>query len=1030
MKIKNNIYSLFQKVFLFLFLIIFCGTILDNKSIYVVDSPLYILIGFLIVSALFLGIYNIILKKTNKELPIKKEIIIVGSLFFLLLLLQLIYGYIMAAYPGWDWHDVMSAAMQYVEGKKSAINWEYFQMYPNNNTMLYIEIVLFKMLKVLGLYSYRKGVILTIGINILMIDLSVFFLYLTVRELFGKPKAIFSIILCMLCYAFYCYIPVFYTDTVTMLFPILMIYLYVKYNKNKNYRLLIFLTVVSLIGYKIKPTCIIPFIAIIIDMFFRNELKKSYKGFAYLFVSLIITYSLISFLEVKLSVFPYDIKNNTNEIPYTHWIMMGMTERDSYQEGRKYIGWYNPDSMEITLSHKTTEERKQANIKQIKKQYKQYGLIEYIKFLYRKMLYVWSDGTYYAPTLATPQPNKNENNPLRKFTTLEGDYYKITFWQNIGMFLFIYFFMIIGIQKYIRKNDNKFNYAYLTIFGILLFLLIWEASSRYLLTFTPVLLLCTMNGFKEERIKKKKSIKKLIENSITKLKERRLNMTKKMNNLISKLNKLVTKKNVLIGLIILTILFLIPIILTAFYAVPSADDFSYGKFTMNVLSQKGILGLLGGVIKTVKYYYVKWQGTYSAIALFSLNPGVLGHQYYFLTTFIILGAYFAGLAYLLKQVIIRFLKLDRSTYWIVLILFFLLSIETMVDKTQGLYWWNGSCYYILFFTFELLEISLLIKQYVLKEKTKKNTIILYILIGIIGGGNFIVALQQVILLFFLNVYLIIGKKDKSAIPYLLVSIVSLGISGMAPGNNRRKKYITGMNPVMAILLSFVYCLQFMTQWTTPLMMMVLIIIALMLYPSYQKIEKKFPKPILLIGWMYCIISAEFTPTLYSLSVPGEGRLLNIIYFSYLFFIVISIYYLIGHFRNILINNKVLSKNETSKLKNYFNQNAFVILATILVIVFGAIYFQRKSLTSYETLALLRSGMGKVYREEWDNRFKVLEDDSIKEVEFQPLTYRPYPLFVRDFNADSNEWPNDAARILYNKKVLVVIEEDHHEEDQE
>ena len=75
-------------------------------------------------------------------------------------------------------------------------------------------------------------------------------------------------------------------------------------------------------------------------------------------------------------------------------------------------------------------------------------------------------------------------------------------------------------------------------------------------------------------------------------------------------------------------------------------------------------------------------------------------------------------------------------------------------------------------------------------------------------------------------------------------------------------------------------------------------------------------------------------------------------------------------------------------------------------------------------------MGKVYREEWDNRFKVLEDDSIKEVEFQPLTYRPYPLFVRDFNADSNEWPNDAARILYNKKVLVVIEEDHHEEDQE
>lgn len=55
---------------------------------------------------------------------------------------------------------------------------------------------------------------------------------------------------------------------------------------------------------------------------------------------------LISFVEVKFTIMPYDINNNNQEIPFTHWVMMGMTERDSYVDGRKWIGWYNPDSLD------------------------------------------------------------------------------------------------------------------------------------------------------------------------------------------------------------------------------------------------------------------------------------------------------------------------------------------------------------------------------------------------------------------------------------------------------------------------------------------------------------------------------------------------------------------------------------------------------------------------------------------------------------------------------------------------------------
>ena len=519
MKIKGFLYNVFLKIFFASFIIIFFGTMFDNKSLVVVENPIYEIISFLIITIIFILIYKFALKKIDNKTSLKKEIIIVSIISIIFIGFQLVYAYFMTLYPAWDWNDVMDAARTYVVNSKEAVNWEYFKMFPNNNALLYIEIIIFKILKLFGLMTIKKSIFFTVLLNVFCIDLSVLFLYLTVRELFGKKNAIFSLIICMFSYAFYCYIPVFYTDTTTMFFPILMIFLYVKYNKNKNLRYLIILAIVSLIGYKIKPTVIITLIAIIFDFIFRNKPKDYYKGLICFATSFIICFSIIYFMEVRFSIFPYDVKNNDGEIPYTHWIMMGMTERESSQSGRNFIGWYNPDSVEITLAEKTTAARKKVNIKQIKKQFKDYGVVGYISFLYRKTLFTWSDGTFYAPKLVVSDPvlYTNKDNFVRNITTTTGKYIYYTFRQNIGMFLFMYLFILIGVFKNIRKKDNKFNYVYLSVFGLLLFLLIWEDSSRYLITYIPVILLCTINGFdaiiknRKENILEEVRDKKIVE---------------------------------------------------------------------------------------------------------------------------------------------------------------------------------------------------------------------------------------------------------------------------------------------------------------------------------------------------------------------------------------------------------------------------------------------------------------------------------------------------------------------------------------
>lgn len=492
---------------------------------------------------------------------------------------------------------------------------------------------------------------------------------------------------------------------------------------------------------------------------------------------------------------------------------------------------------------------------------------------------------------------------------------------------------------------------------------------------------------------------------------------------MQRLNKLITKKNILICIIIVSIILLVPILWVSFYTVPSADDFNYGSNTINVLFSGGILKVLEGAFKTVKEFYNTWQGTYSAATLFSLNPAVIGEDFYFITTFFILGFYFFSLVYLFKQLIRKFLKTDKYTYWIVLLLFFMLCVETLVDRTQGLYWWNGATYYITFFSFELLEIALLIKQYFLKEKTKKNTVILFVLIGIISGGNFVVALEQIVLLAFLNIYLILKKKDKSALPYLGFSILTFGFSAFAPGNKFRQKQLTGMSPLKAILLSFTSSLSFMLEWINPLNILILILIIIFLYPTYEKLNSKFSYPLIVILFMYCILSSEFTPTLYSMSTTGPGRLLNIIYFSFLFFIVISLYYLVGYIRNILKERKILSKNSYNELIKYINEHSCILLVIILIILLGAVYLERHTLTSYETATLIARNEIRTYKREWKERYKILRDDSIKEVEFNELTYHPYPIFYTDLTDKKDHWLNYPMADIYNKKYIIVIGEE-------
>lgn len=255
----------------------------------------------------------------------------------------------------------------------------------------------------------------------------------------------------------------------------------------------------------------------------------------------------------------------------------------------------------------------------------------------------------------------------------------------------------------------------------------------------------------------------------------------------------------------------IPLLVISFYNHPSADDYNYSVYTMNILHTSGIWGILSGMFKTVKEFYFSWQGTYSAVAIMSLQPSIWGNDFYFMGTWILLFSLIFSTFIIFKN-LGKLIKTNKYNSFLVAAMFLFITIQTIPSLVQGLYWWNGSSYYSLFYSFFLIEVALMI-SYIMNSK-KSSYICLLILSFVIAGGNLIIALQQCIFLFLYSLISYIQKKDIKPTGILLVSIIGLLISALAPGNAKRQALVQGMPALKAIVMSFIEGIKHIIKWSS------------------------------------------------------------------------------------------------------------------------------------------------------------------------------------------------------------------------
>ncbi len=452
-----------------------------------------IILAFGVMTVAAIWVYYLLSNSNNRlrnfTLTSKQTNIIIFVLVGIMFVIQLFVGYELRANAINDLSRIDDYSYDFaVNGNFDLIQQHYSKgkvylvKYPNNIALTLLLSFLYKIT-----YSLLGCVpkILPVVLNCVAINLSVLFTVFTAKKLFGNKQSLLALVLCMLFAPYYTYTPFYYTDSLSMPFLIGGVYLFVSAikseNKYKKYALLLAFGGVVFLGFKMKATVIFALICGLVYVLLKFDIKRV----ATISLAVIVGFSTVGAVYTtcvnSLNLYTKE-QSYESEYPYTHWVMMGL----------KGVGRYNRADSRYTMSFKNKDKKQKANIREIENRVEEYGAVGLISHTAKKAVWIWEDGTYF---ISHHIEKPVERNGIHSFVLTEGDNHYIFNIYSCGFQLFLIFMMILSAFKScIKPKVDKTILLKGLLFSILIFLLIWEARSRYLYNFTPVFILLAVDG--------------------------------------------------------------------------------------------------------------------------------------------------------------------------------------------------------------------------------------------------------------------------------------------------------------------------------------------------------------------------------------------------------------------------------------------------------------------------------------------------------------------------------------------------------
>jgi len=396
---------------------------------------------------------------------------------------------------GWDVDVVSQAAVQWAtKGTLTDVQTQYFELWTNNIGQLNIMhlIALAVGPSAFAMVALLSGPVLA--------SITIALVYGVAHERADTGTALLAGAASWVLVGMNPYVAVPYTDMYVLLFPVLLMLLMGKAYRSPTLRgrmgWLVAVGVVAGIAAQIKITVLIVviaaavIIAVAIALVGRGRRLLVALGAVLMVVSTLATFEAAS--AVSNGALPAG-NDRSQAMPMEYWVATGLSEP---------YGEWNLDLMDSLAAATSTSGRRQLADVVIEQRLNELGPGGYVAFLYKKLTWVYSDGTYFAfgeaqlaPGAAFAYSNVVAHD-IRTFLVPTGG------WQNAmystliqGVWLIVLAGVLLAFLRKLRAPFDWFvSTLALTVLGVTAYQAIWEARARYLLMFVPLFILLAFVG--------------------------------------------------------------------------------------------------------------------------------------------------------------------------------------------------------------------------------------------------------------------------------------------------------------------------------------------------------------------------------------------------------------------------------------------------------------------------------------------------------------------------------------------------------
>lgn len=409
--------------------------------------------------------------------------------------IQILLGHAIQFIPEWDAGTVFKNAAGLATGTQATLDEDYFSMYPNN---VMLALLLRSYLALMHSWNVADLYLSAIVLNSIVLTLSLLLTFLVARRIAGSGMAVFILVPAFAYIVLSPWIAIPYSDTLGMVFPILILYLFLLSRTVKapaaRLGLWAAMGISATVGFNIKPTIVFVLGAAVVVAFLTSNVKRfGLKQLLLTVVSAAIAFGMffvggvvITALESNSGALSFDITHDDRAFPATHFLKMGATGG----------GGFNQDDVIVSRSITSPQARFQNGLDVYFERVAAMGPWNYSNFLFTKgkaiigdgAFSVWGEGMSAGPVSFEAADSLSVK--VREYFYFESANFTFVkgFWQS-GWFVIL---ALVAIPAFVRGR-NLFGSAgsvmRLSLLALVAFLLLFEGRSRYLYMYMPFFIL-------------------------------------------------------------------------------------------------------------------------------------------------------------------------------------------------------------------------------------------------------------------------------------------------------------------------------------------------------------------------------------------------------------------------------------------------------------------------------------------------------------------------------------------------------------